>query len=104
MSEITGILLTISLQFCVTVSMLRILKKGPDRALALPTPSMMLLVLRAQLETRAPLYMLVPSCVAIWALLYGCYQQKRNLARWATMACGAVALYTQLTATWLARG
>ena len=104
MTEIAGILLTISWQICVTVSVLRILKKGPDRALALPTPFMMSLVLRAQLDTRAPLYMLVPSSLAIWVLLYGCYQQKRNLALWATVGCCAAALYTQLSATWLSGG
>jgi hypothetical protein len=93
--EIVRILLTIS----VTVSVLRILKKGPDRALALPTPMMMSILLGAQLDTRWPLYMLLPSCLAIWALLYGCYQQKRNLALWATLASCAAALYTQLSAT-----
>lgn len=95
MIEIVRILLTIS----VTVSVLRILKKGPDRALALPTPMMMSVVLGAQLETGSPLYMLVPSYVALWALLQGCYQQKRDLARWATLAGCAAALYTQLSAT-----
>lgn len=103
MTEIARILLTISWQICVTVSVLRILKKGPDRALALPTPFMMSLVLRAQLDTRSPLYMLVPSCVGILVLLHSCYEQKRNLALWATLACFACALYTQLNVTWLDR-
>jgi hypothetical protein len=98
MIEIVRILLTI----CVTVSVLRILKKGPDRALALPTPMMMSILLSAQVGTPSPLYMLLPSSAAIWALLYGCYQQKRNLARWATLGGFATALYTQLSATWLA--
>ena len=93
--EVVRILLTI----CVTVSVLRILKKGPDRALALPTPMMMSILLGAQINVRWPLYMLLPSCVAIWALLHACYQQKRNLARWATLACCAAALFTQLSAT-----
>jgi hypothetical protein len=94
---IVRILLTI----CVTVSVLRILKKGPDRALALPTPMMMSILLGAQLDTRSLLYMLLPSSVATWVLLYGCYQQNRKLALWATFACCAAALYTQLSATWL---
>ena len=103
MIEIVGVLLTLIWPLCITASVLRILKNGPDRALALPTPFMLLPVLRAQIDPAAPYYLVLASEVALVVLLYGCYQQKRHLARWAAIACGTAALFTQLSTTWLAR-
>jgi hypothetical protein len=92
-------LLTIGWTLCLTASVLRTLKNGPDRALALPTPFMLLLVCRAQLATVDPWYMPVAAYVAVSVLLYGCWQQKRNLARWAAIACGGAVLCMQLSST-----
>jgi hypothetical protein len=94
-------LLTISWTLCLTVSVLRTLKNGPDRALALPTPFMLLLVCKTQLATADPWYVFLAAHVSVMVLLYGCYQQKRNVARWAAVACGGAVFWMQVSAAFL---
>jgi len=101
MIAIVGTLLTIGWTLCLTASVLRTLKNGPDRALALPTPFMLLLVCRAGLEPVFPWYLLVAAYAAVMVLLYGCWQQKRNLARWAAVACGGAVFSLQVSAALL---
>lgn len=91
-----GTLLPISWTLCLTVSVLRTLKSGPDRALALPTPFMLLQVLHARLEAAAPFPIGLLAYAALLVLLYGCWQQKRNVARWGAIACGGAVFTTQL--------
>lgn len=103
MIGMAGTLLMIMWPISTTATVLRILKNGPDRALALPMPFMLLPILHADLNPGLPFYTWLASKAALTLLLFSCYQQKRKLARWATIACCAAALYTQLSATWLAR-
>lgn len=98
MMAIVDTLFTIGWTLCVTTSVLRTLKNGADRALALPTPFMLLLVCRAALEPVVPWFLLVAAHVAVVVLLYGCWQQKRQLARWAAVACGGAVLCWQVSA------
>lgn len=93
-------LLTISWTVCLTASVLRTLKGGPDRALALPTPSMLLLVCHTQLATVDPWFLFLAAHASVMVLLYGCWQQKRVLARWAAVVCGGAVLCMQLSAAW----
>ena len=97
MIAILGSLLTITWPLCITASVLRILKNGPDRDLALPAPFMLLPVVRAQLDPGVPYYLFLASVVGLFVLLYGCWQQKRNLARWAVIGCGGIAVCMQLS-------
>lgn len=99
MIAMVGTLLTITWPVWITAAVLRILKSGPDRDLALPTPFMLLPVLRAHLVAAPAWYMLAAAHVAALVLLYGCWQQKRNLARWATIGCGGAAVWMQLSTT-----
>src|SRR3954466_7236205 len=97
MIAIAGSLLTIIWPLWITAAALRIIKNGPDRDLALPTPFILLPVLRAQLAPGVPYPMFLVSVVGLFVLLYGCWQQKRSLARWATMGCGGAAVCMQLS-------
>jgi len=104
MSAIAGLLLTISWTLCLTASVLRRLKNGFDRDLALPTPFMLLLVFHAQLAPAVSYYLVMAAYVAAFVLLYGCWQQRRNLARWAAIACGGAVLAMQLGSALAAEG
>ena len=97
MTAIAAPLLTVSWTLCLTASVLRTLKNGPDRALALPTPFMLLLVFRAQLDPVVSYYLVIAAYVAVSLLLYGCWQQKRSVARWAALGCGGAVLCVQLS-------
>ena len=103
MIQLVGTLLTITWPLWLTFCALRVLQNGPDRDLVLPTPYMMLVAVRAHQGTVVSVFVLMASSVAVLVLLYGCRQQTRTLARWATIACGVAALYMQLNAAWLAR-
>jgi hypothetical protein len=102
MLETASALLTLSGPIIMTTSVLRLLKNRPDRDLALPMPIMLLVVLGAQ-NRGAQGYMSAALVITLLVLLYGCWQQRRTLARWAAVACGGVAVYLQLSALWLAR-
>ena len=97
MIAVIGTLLPMSWTLCLTASVLRTLKSGPDRALALPTPFMLLLVFRSQLEAAASFSIGLLAYAAVMILLYGCWQQKRNIARWGAIACGGAVFATQVT-------
>ena len=99
MIVMVGTLLTLTWPLWITGAVLRILKRGPDRDLALPTPFMLLPILRAQLGAVQPWYMPAAAHIAALVLLYGCWQQKRNLARWAAIGCGGAAVCMQLSTT-----
>ena len=102
MIEIARTLVPLSSPILITGSVLRLLKNRPDRDLALPMPFMLLVVLRARVDAAQHDSIFAASVVALLVLLYGCWQQKRSLARWATVACAAAAFYIQLSAAWLA--
>lgn len=92
-----GPLLTLSWTVCLTISVLRTLKSGPDRALVLPAPFMLLQVFHAQLAPVMYFSIVLAAYAGVSVLLYGCWQQKRNVARWGAIACGSAVFATQLT-------
>jgi predicted branched-subunit amino acid permease len=103
MIALAGTLLTITWPLITTHAVLKLLKNRPDRYLVLPAPFMLLVVLRFAHDEAVSSYMMVALVVPLLVLLYACWQQQRSLARWATIACGAVAVYLQISATWLSR-
>jgi hypothetical protein len=73
-----------------TIAVLSILRKGSERALVLPTPLMLWLVTSSQRSSISP-WPQVLAQGALLALLYACWRQRRGLAQWAVIACGAAA-------------
>jgi hypothetical protein len=83
---------------CATAATLSILKKGSDRALVLPTPTMTWIVSAAERSAVVSTPTLVLAHGALLALLFACWQQRRPAARWATICCAATAIWLQLSA------
>src|SRR6185436_2189586 len=86
---------------CTAVAALSILKNGSDRGLALPPPLMLWLVFSAQRSPAAPWLALLLAHVATLVLLFACWQQRRNLARAATICCGTAIIWVHLSGTLL---
>ena len=82
---------------CATAATLSILKKGSDRALALPTPTMTWIVSAAERSSVGSIPALVLAHCALLGLLFACWQQRRRAAHWATICCGAAAIWLQLS-------
>jgi hypothetical protein len=80
-----------------TAAALGVLKTGSDRALALPTPIMLWSIYSAQRSAGAPWMALTLAHVATLVLLFGCWQQRRKLARAAAICCGTASLWVQLS-------
>ena len=97
MIELASALLTASGPLITTTCVLRLLKTRPDRDLALPMPMMLLVVLGAQ-NRGAQGYVSGLLILTLLVVLYGCWQQKRKIARWAAIACGSIAVCAQLWA------
>lgn len=74
---------------------LGVLRRGSDRALVLPTPTMLWMVFISEHDTTAPWYAQVAAYAAVLVLLVACWQQQRALARGAVIA-------SALAAAWLA--
>ena len=81
---------------CATAATLGVLKKGSDRALALPTPTMTWVISAAERSSVGSIQALLVAHCALLALLFACWQQRRGAARWAAIGCGAAAIWLQL--------
>ena len=92
------LLLSCAGPLCATAATLSILKNGSDRALALPTPTMTWIVSAAERSAVGSVAALVLAHCALLGLLFACWQQRRPVARWATICCAAAATWLQLSA------
>jgi hypothetical protein len=90
--------LAMVLPLSTTWAVIRLLQRGSERALVLPTPLMMWLVSASQHGLAAPSYAVVIAHAGALALLTGCLQRKRRLAHWGAICCGAAAIWLQSSA------
>lgn len=91
------LLLGCSGSLCATAATLSVLKKGSDRALALPTPTMAWIVSAAERSSVGSMAAILVAHGALLGLLWACWQQRRPAARWAAIGCGAAAIWLQLS-------
>lgn len=81
---------------CVTFTVLGLLKYGSERALVLPTPLVMWMVLAAQRTSGPKLLAQLLAQTAVAALLFACWQAKRGLALCAALAASIAAVWMLL--------
>ena len=89
--------LAVALPLSFVLATLSVLRRGSERALVLPAPTMMWLVFMAQRATTAPWYGVLLAHVASFVVLAGCLRGKRRLAQWGAICCGAAALWLELS-------
>ena len=90
------LMLSVMLPLCTTAAAVSVLRRGTDRALVLPTPLILWLVFMSQRASVALWPMVLAYC-AVLVMLYGCWQQRRQVAQWAAIVCGAVAAWLQVS-------
>ena len=72
------------------------LRRGSERALVLPAPMMMWLVVGAERSTTAPWYIVALAHAGALVVLVACWRQWRLAAQWGVIGCATATLWLQL--------